>query len=1017
MSSINYRPALSLGDAEIISQDYFGITGEIKKLPSERDQNFQIASKESGKLVLKISNAAENLDLLRAQNEALFHLSKDKVLCPKVLKSKSGNLIERWITAEGASHYIRMVTYIEGQPYGTVAHYTDDLYAQIGTYLGKLNKSLDNFDHSALYRDFHWDIQKGPEIISRYSHLVNDPDLKLFLNQVSKLYMETIVPILPDLRKNIIHNDLNNFNVIVEDCQTTFPRTHRVAGVIDFGDMIHSYRIADLAVAIAYAVLEKPDPLKIASLIAGNYYNENPLDDNEITVLFGMICMRLCMSICLAAYQSQNRPDDAYLTISQQPIHNTATSLLAIPPLFAEASFRNACGLLPVPKTILISDWIDENSDLIYPIFGELFSLENSVGIDLSVGSSIIHLMGTTNSKTSFINHIKDNIMAAGVKFGISRFAEPRIWDTFTNDTINFGNIASKTIHLGIDLFTEPGTPVYSPLDGRIQYIKARNYAEDEESVLIIKHVTDQGDFFYSLYRHLIVDNDNSLNIGQIIRKGTRLGVIDSKWSSETTIPHLQIQLITNLLGLGVDFPELITASEFNVWVGFSMDPHDFLHIPSKIFQKRRTKVETLGARRKYIGRNLSLVYQDPLKIERGWMQYLFDENGCKYLDAYNNVPHVGHCHPRVVQAGIQQSAILNTNTRYLHDNINIYAEKLLSTLPPPLDVCYFVNSGSEANELALRIARGYTHFKDVIVLSDAYHGNTTTLIDISPYKHNGPGRSPPPQWVHTIPVPDLYRGQYRSGHPDAVNKYILHAKNVISTMMDNKQGLACFIAETCPSVGGQIFLPEGFLAQIYSLVRAAGGVCIADEVQTGFGRIGTHFYAFEAHDVIPDIVVLGKPIGNGHPIGAVITTSKIADAFNNGMEYFSTFGGNPVSCAIGISVLVVIAEEGLQEHALDVGNYLLNGLRDNIAPFPIIGDIRGSGLFVGVECVRDKETLEPATEEANFIVNNMRKKRILLGTDGPHHNVLKIRPPMPFNRKNAESLLSTLAEILHENS
>ena len=364
------------------------------------------------------------------------------------------------------------------------------------------------------------------------------------------------------------------------------------------------------------------------------------------------------------------------------------------------------------------------------------------------------------------------------------------------------------------------------------------------------------------------------------------------------------------------------------------------------------------------------------------------------------------------MQAGIQQSAILNTNTRYLHDNINIYAEKLLSTLPPPLDVCYFVNSGSEANELALRIARGYTHFKDVIVLSDAYHGNTTTLIDISPYKHNGPGRSPPPQWVHTIPVPDLYRGQYRSGHPDAVNKYILHAKNEISTMMDNKQGLACFIAETCPSVGGQIFLPEGFLAQIYSLVRAAGGVCIADEVQTGFGRIGTHFYAFEAHDVIPDIVVLGKPIGNGHPIGA-----KIADAFNNGMEYFSTFGGNPVSCAIGISVLDVIAEEGLQEHALDVGNYLLNGLRDNIAPFPIIGDIRGSGLFVGVECVRDKETLEPATEEANFIVNNMRKKRILLGTDGPHHNVLKIRPPMPFNRKNAESLLSTLAEILHENS
>jgi 4-aminobutyrate aminotransferase-like enzyme len=423
------------------------------------------------------------------------------------------------------------------------------------------------------------------------------------------------------------------------------------------------------------------------------------------------------------------------------------------------------------------------------------------------------------------------------------------------------------------------------------------------------------------------------------------------------------------------------------------------------------TKSETLAMRRRLLGRNLSVAYKDPLKIVRGSMQYLYDEQGNQYLDAYNNVAHVGHCHPRVVRAGQEQMGVLNTNTRYLNDLINEYASRLSATLPESLSVCFFVNSGSEANELALRLARAHTNARDLIVLDHAYHGNTTTLIDISPYKHNGPGGSGPPSWVHTVPQPDVFRGPYRGDDEAAGKKY---AQDVVEVIEELGEGSLCgFIAESLPSVGGQIVLPKDYLSLVYKTVRSAGGVCIADEVQTGYGRIGKHFWGFESYAVTPDIVVLGKPIGNGHPIGAVVTTAEIADSFANGMEFFSTFGGNNVSCAIGLEVLAIVLDEELQIHARQIGDHLLSRLNELKSRYDIIGDVRGSGMFLGVELVRDRETLEPAITEAEGIVNLIRGEGILLGTDGPFHNVLKIRPPMPFDQADGERLITALDGIL----
>jgi 4-aminobutyrate aminotransferase-like enzyme len=330
------------------------------------------------------------------------------------------------------------------------------------------------------------------------------------------------------------------------------------------------------------------------------------------------------------------------------------------------------------------------------------------------------------------------------------------------------------------------------------------------------------------------------------------------------------------------------------------------------------------------------------------------------------------------------------------------------------LQVCFFLNSGSEANELALRLARTYTRSEDVIVLEHAYHGHTNALVDISPYKFNGPGGAGRKPWVHVAPLADDYRGLYRRGEPRVGTKYAGHVGEICE-VLQTRGSRPTFIAETLPSVGGQIVFPQNYLAEAYSHVRNAGGVCIADEVQVGFGRLGTHFWGFETQNVVPDIVVLGKPIGNGFPLAAVMTTRKIAEAFNNGMEFFSTFGGNPVGCAAGLAVLDVVQEEHLQENALHVGASWIAALEELQRKYDVIGDVRGCGLFLGLDLVLSRATREPAPLQASYVVNRLRDRGILAGTDGPYHNVIKLRPPLIVSEGDAALFCSTFESILQE--
>jgi 4-aminobutyrate aminotransferase-like enzyme len=387
--------------------------------------------------------------------------------------------------------------------------------------------------------------------------------------------------------------------------------------------------------------------------------------------------------------------------------------------------------------------------------------------------------------------------------------------------------------------------------------------------------------------------------------------------------------------------------------------------------------------------------------------QYMYDAGGNTFLDAYNNIMLAGHCHPTVVRASQKAMAKLNTNTRYIYEELLSYSEKLLARFPSQLNKVFLVNSGSAASDLAIRLATAFTGKAKIMALEHGYHGNTRVGTAISHYKYSHEKSIGQTSLTLAAPMPKVY-GSGDQDDGSAGRHFAARAHNIIN---DHSPEIAAFIAEPIMGCGGQVPLAKGYLKEVYPKIREQGGICISDEVQVGFGRLGDYFWGFEMHDIIPDIVILGKPVGNGHPIGAVVTTDQIAKKFDEGPEFFSSFGGNPVSCAIGEAVLEVIEEEQLQEHARVVGNHLKKLLTDLQVEFPLIADVRGSGLFLGVELIDSQG--KPNTKLAACIKNGLRKKFILISTDGPYDNVLKIKPPLSFTIGDSALLVDAMATIL----
>lgn len=775
-------PTFSDKDILALLAKQYQLSGQLTKLAGYCDQNLLLTTPEQQQFIVKIANAAEPKLELAMQNAAMAHLTKQECSVPHALTNPKGESI---CTISGLKNspqkdfYLRVLTYLPGSFYADASplHHSKVLWADLGLFMAKMNIALNDFQHPGAFRYLEWDLAQGYRVCMSKKHLLNEEQSELVLGFL-ELYQTQTMPVLSQLPQGVIHNDGNDYNLLIDDKKAPT----KITGIIDFGDVVHSHVINELAITCAYALMgEKSEQstkdesngiLTALTTIVASYHRTRPLQDVELEVLYSLISLRLCTTVCNAALAIKEQPDNKYLLVSVEPAWALLKQLNALNPFAVLCQLRQACNL-PVDSGLLAEDIIDY--------------------------------------------------------------------------------------------------------------------------------------------------------------------------------------------------------------------------------------------RKQHLGKTLSLSYDQPLKIVRGQGAYLFNHLGTPYLDMVNNVCHVGHCHPKVVAAGQAQLAKLNTNTRYLHDNIVNYSNKLLATMPYELSVCMLVNSGSEANELAFRLAQCYTQSKELLVVDGAYHGNTSACIAASPYKFDGPGGQGAQEYVHKVTLPDPYRGEFQGNSPASAKAYANSVGEVLSQLQQDNKKPSAFICESLQGVAGQIIMPNGYLTEVYQQVRAAGGVCIADEVQVGFGRVGTHMWAFETQGVVPDIITLGKPIGNGHPMAAVITTQAIAEAFITGMEYFNTFGGNPVSCAIGLAVLDVIEQEQLQKHALTTGNYFQDKLVKLQQKFDLIGDVRGLGLFIGVELVEDRETKAPATKQTVWLVEFFKQHHILLSTEGPFYNILKIKPPLAFSCTDADKFIKVL--------
>lgn len=760
----------STNTVEHLVKEHFNIEGQATDLNGYDEWNYLFTGKNGKRYVFKVATDEHGASFLEAQVRITDHLAGTAVgarLQQHMPSTGGAKLIP--VTMDGKRFYLRLLSFLEGEFWVSAKQRPDELYTDLGQFLGTMDQALNNFADAAMHRRYTWDISAAPDA-NRKLAFITDPHRKRIAGYFLLQFDTIVQPVLSSLRHAYVHNDANDYNLLVKD--------NAISGLIDFGDMVYTALINNLAVACTYAMFDTTDPLCAAALVVKGYHGSYALTEQETDLLYWLIAARLCISVTQSAWNSANGSTNEHHFITEKAAWELLEYLIQLNPVKAQEAFRKACGF-------------------------------------------------------------------------------------------------------------------------------------------------------------------------------------------------------ASLINTGNDYAALLTE------------------------------------RKKHIGRNLSISYDQPLKIIRGALQYLYDDKGGTYIDCVNNVSHIGHCHPVVVRAMQQQIATLNTNTRYLHDALEEFAAALTATLPSRLKVCYFTNSGSEANDLAIRMSRHFTKQQDVIVLDHAYHGTSTVAIQISPYKFDGKGGFGQQPWVHKAISPDLYRGAYQYGDEKAGEKYAADVQRIIGELKQQQKAPAAFICETLLGVGGQIPLPDNYLKEVYAHVRAAGGVCIADEVQVGFGRVGEQFWGFQLQDVEPDIVVLGKPIGNGHPLAAVVVTEEIANAFNNGMEYFNTFGGNPVSMVTGATVLKVIQEEGMQRQAKETGDYLLQLLKDLMPKHAIIGDVRGHGLFVGAELVKDRQTKEPAIPEIDQVVQAMKARGFLLSTDGPLHNVLKIKPPLVFTRDNALQMVQHLDDVL----
>ncbi|HET6502396.1 MAG TPA: aminotransferase class III-fold pyridoxal phosphate-dependent enzyme [Amycolatopsis sp.] len=948
-------------EIQTVLREHYGLdVAQQEVLGGESDHNVRIVTGDGGEFLLKATPGSTDDVQLRWQTDVLAHLA-DRVPDLPVSRLVPDGTGAYLVAVDG--YALRLLTWRPGALMGLLEHHPVELLTELGQVAGQLTQALADLPVRPGVRSHHWDVRRARTAVEDGIGFVPDERNRRHCEQVLT-WFDRCAPMLEKLPMGVVHHDMNDFNVLALTGEDGRPR---ISGVLDVGDALYTVRVAEVAIAVAYAMLRKEDPLATAAAVVSGFHSVVPLTPEEIAVVFPLAAARLCVNATTWTHRTSIM-DSEYGRARMRHTWPALARIVRINPVFAEMALRAACGL-DAPAASALPAHAAPAAVLPGPL----------TELDLTPAGDLYDGLDWTDD-AAFARAIA---VRAGGATGFTRHLSPALrWAEQRSE-------AAAPVQLGTGLFPATGEPVRAPLDGDVERVA---------DPLVLRHQD-----FWTCWWGLTP----AISPGARVEAGAVLGT-----AASTLGEPVQVQVVTSPHLAVEPPPRRVRPRDVPLWSKLCPDPAPLLGIAAP-GTSRMDVHDVVSVRQRRFGRSQRAYYQRPMNLVRGRGVWLYDEDGLGYLDAINNVTHVGHAEPRVSAAAAAQMNKLNTNSRFVYEGIASYAEKLCASLPAPLEVAFLVCTGSEANDLALRIARQVTGRTDVMVIDGAYHGNTTAVTGISPNRYKGPGGAGAPPTTHEVTRPDRYRGPFGYGDPDAGPHYAADVSATVARLTAEGRPPAAFIAESLMGTAGNIILPEGYLRESFAAVRAAGGLCISDEVQVGVGRLGRAFWGFEPQGVVPDIVTMGKPLGNGHPIAAVVTTREIADAFDTGMKYFNTFGGNPVSCAIGQQVLEIVRQDGLQTRAAEVGRYFLDRLEQLKEKHELIGDVRGEGLYLGVELVRDRTTKEPAAAETMAVSEAMKDRGVIVYPNGVHDNVLKIKPPMVFGREHVDIFAEALDAVL----
>ncbi|WP_027488852.1 aminotransferase [Allorhizobium undicola] len=959
------RPDVTVEQAANLLEIHYGLRGDVSELGSQQDRNFLLRAGGQA-FVLKICRGDYALAELEAQNAALRHLAAkpDAPRVPLPLPSLSGGEIVE-AELDGQACHVRLLEFLEGEVLTRRKHLPVETVEAMGAISARMTLALGDFDHPGLERDLQWDLRHAGPVALHLLTSVTDQKRRDDVAKAMIVAMRHLKPLTGELRVQATHHDITDDNVLARpDAAGRLIPT----AVIDFGDLVKSWLVADLAMTCA-ALLHHADGDPFYVLPAIRAFNAlNPLTQAERQALWPLIVSRAAVLVASSEQQLAIDPDNDYIRGNVEHEREIFTVATSVPFSVMEAAILSATGF----------EWPVER-----PVLGRLLP---------DVEPASVTLTDLSTLSPDFLEddwadpQIDWKLLAKAA--GVTGFAATRYGECRLSYTRLLSPQPPATFALHVDACLPAGTRAAAPFDCVLTRTSQHIILQSETLALHVHGL------------------ECELEEGASLAAGEDLGRIAG---AEGSVGGLRLQLCNDL---DLVPPLFARPDHAEAWARVCLSPAALFGVD--LDAPADDAADLLARRKAHFASPQKHYFADPPRIERGFREHLFDMTGRSYLDMVNNVATVGHGHPRLAAAAWRQWSLLNTNSRFHYGAVAEFSERLAALAPEGLDTVFFVNSGSEAVDLAIRLAWAATGRRNVVSLLEAYHGWTVASDAVSTSLADNPrALETRPDWVHPVLSPNSFRGVHRGA--DCAGAYAGAVREKLKELADGNAPLAAFIAESVYGNAGGVLLPPGYLQQVYADVRAAGGLCIADEVQVGYGRLGHVFWGFEEQGVVPDIITIAKGMGNGQPIGAVITSRAIAEAFEQDGYFFSSSGASPVSCAIGMAVLDIMRDEALQDNARDVGDYLRDRLVELSEYHPLAGAVHGMGLYLGLELVRDRQTLEPAREETAAICRRLLDFGVIMQPTGDHLNVLKIKPPLCLSYESANYFVQMLDRVLSE--